>query len=105
MITKADIESIRSGVFTAQQLHDLSSDSRLSLEAYVKLYVLPEIEKAVLAGSYYIQLKLTPDRDPDVLSLIDFLKSTHKLEAYVKADYVEEAADTVLVIVRWVHAQ
>lgn len=105
MITKKDIESIRSGAFTASQLHDLASDSRLSLDAYVKLYVLPEIEKAVLAGSYYIQLKLTPGRDPDVPSLIDFLKLTHELEAYIKADYVEEDADTVLVVVRWVHAQ
>lgn len=105
MITKKDIEGIRSGVFTASQLHDLSSDGRLSLDAYVKLYVLPEIEKAVLAGSFFIQLKVTPGRDPDVSSLIDFLKFTHELEAYVKADYVEEEADTILVVVRWVHAQ
>ena len=67
--------------------------------------MLPEIEKAVRSQDHsFIQLKVTPGRDPDVSSLIDFLKFTHELEAYVKADYVRRA-DTILVVVRWVHAQ
>lgn len=105
MITKLDIDNIRSGNFTAENLHNLSTDSRLSVDAYIYLRVLPEIEKAILAGSFFIQLKLVPERDPDALSLIECLKEVFNLDAYIKDSYSEEAADAVLVIVRWVHAQ